>query len=57
MLNSYNKPTRHMAQSPHVILAAIAFVCQWPGGNMFPLITYSTNRLENERDNFFQQLL
>lgn len=32
MLNSHNKPTHHMAQSPHVILAAIAFVCQWPGG-------------------------
>lgn len=46
-----------MAQSPHVILAAITFVCQWPGGNMFPLITYSTDCPENKRASFFQQLL
>lgn len=38
-----------MAQSPHVILAAIAFVCQWPGGNMFSLIKYSINCPENYR--------
>lgn len=57
MLNSHNKPTHHMAQSPHVILAAIAFVCQWPGGNMFPFITYSTERPENQRADFFQKLL
>lgn len=44
MLNSYNKPTHHMAQSPRVILAAIAFVCQRPGGNMFPLMTYSIDQ-------------
>lgn len=50
-LNSYNKPTHHMAQSPHVILAAIAFVCQWPGGNVFSLIKYSTNCPENYRAN------
>lgn len=47
MLNSYNKPTQHMALSPHVILAAIAFVCQWPGGNMFFPIKNSTNYTEN----------
>lgn len=57
MLNSYNKPTHHMAQSPLVILAAIPFMCQRPGGNMFPFITYSTDRLENKRANFFQQFL
>lgn len=57
MLNSYNKPTHHMAQSPLIILAAIPFVCQWPGGNMFPFITYSTDHLENKRANFFQQFL
>jgi len=57
MLNSYNKPTHRMAQSPHIILAVIAFMCQWPVGNMFSLITYSTDRSETKRTNFFQQLL
>lgn len=57
MLNSYNKPTHHMVQSPHVILAAIAFMCQWPGGNMLPLIVHSTVHPENKRAGIFQQLL
>lgn len=46
-----------MAQSPHVILVAPAFTCQWPGGNMVPLIIYSTVHPENKRADIFQQLL